>query len=144
MAYCIKQFKQLCAQAFTPRPLKRLALVSHKSYYKTKPLEAALETAFDPDALLFGGTSQEKRSNIKVAVTSTAAIDNRPVILTNYNTGPEWQNDNREFALPSWPAVRIAKKCEVPYQVLRSPDPKTEFKVWEAYVSSGPDPLISY
>lgn len=94
------QFKNLVSEAFTARPLKRLALVSHKSYYKTKPLEAAFSLAFDPDALLFGGTSQEERSQINVAVTSTAAAENRPVVMTNYNTaGPG--RDNRESTLIS-------------------------------------------
>lgn len=86
----MEQFKHLCSQAFTARPLKTLALVSHKSLYKTQPLEAALESAFDPESLLFGGPSQDERSHIKVAVTATSAAENRPVIITNYNrAGPD-------------------------------------------------------
>ena len=77
---------KLCSPAFSARPLKRAALVSHNSLYKTKPLEAALQEAFDPDALLFGGVAQGEQSSIKVAVTSTSAAENRPVILANYNT----------------------------------------------------------
>ena len=97
----MEQFKHLCSQAFTARRWKKLAFVSHKSYYKTQPLEAALEAAFDSEALLFGGTSQEERSNIKVAVTSTLATEDRPVILTNYNVAGQ---DNREFPISPWPA----------------------------------------
>lgn len=100
VAECMMRFRDLCAQAFSPRPFKRLALISHKSLYKTTPLETALEGAFGSHGLLFGGRSDDQRGDIKVAVTSTSAVENRPVILTNYNVaGPE--RDNRQFSNPS-------------------------------------------
>ncbi|KAK4217215.1 hypothetical protein QBC37DRAFT_438226 [Rhypophila decipiens] len=85
---CMTKFKQLSTKAFSQRPLKHIALVSHKSYHKTKPLEEALKLAFDKDSALFGGQFQAhgEKSDIKVAVTSTSAVENRPVIMTNYNT----------------------------------------------------------
>lgn len=68
--------------------MKRLALISHKSYYKTKPLEDALRSTFDSTSLLYGGPSHDA-TGPRVAVTSTSANENHPVILSNYNTGSE-------------------------------------------------------
>lgn len=91
---CIQRFKELCPQAFTGRSypaFKHFELLAHKSWYKTKPLESALKSAFG-DKLLFGGPTSDGPTNIRVAVTSTTASENRPVILTNYNT----REDERE------------------------------------------------
>jgi hypothetical protein len=88
---CMRQFKNLCNQAFTSRTLGRVgSFIGQKSRYKTKPLEAALQAAFGQDTLLFGGSSREQLIDIKVAITSTTPAENRPVIVTNYNTtGPD-------------------------------------------------------
>jgi len=96
---CLEHFKGLCSEAFTARPLKTLALVSHKSYYKSTPLEAALQKAFGTDTLLFGGASCREKRQIKVAVTATSAIENQPVVITNYNSA-EAERDNRESCPP--------------------------------------------
>lgn len=81
-------FKKLSVKAFSERPFKQVALLTHKSYFKTKPLEEALKLAFDENSVLFGGQFQSygEKSDIKVAVTSTSGVENRPVIMTNYNT----------------------------------------------------------
>lgn len=92
---CLDHFKRLCCEAFTARPLKKLALVSHKSYYKSTPLEAALQGAFGSNALLFGGASGRETGQIKVAVTATSAVENQPVVITNYNSAKA-ERDNRE------------------------------------------------
>ncbi|KAK3389280.1 hypothetical protein B0H63DRAFT_537088 [Podospora didyma] len=122
VSVCQGHFKKLCKEAFTARPLKRLALVSHKSYYKSTPFEAALQSVFDEHALLFGGPSTDDKGSIRVAVTSTAATENRPVILTNYNSSG-------------------SKRENLPYQFLRSQDPATELKVWEAARATSAAPL---
>lgn len=85
---CRDFFKELSKQAFSERPMKHLALISHKSYYKTRPLEDALKSAFDSTSLLYGGPNHDA-TGIRVAVTSTSANENYPVILSNYNTGSE-------------------------------------------------------
>ncbi|KAK0724572.1 hypothetical protein B0H67DRAFT_657154, partial [Lasiosphaeris hirsuta] len=119
---CLDQFKRLCSDAFTARPLKRLALVSHKSYYKSTPLEAAFQSAFGSDALLSGGTSCRRIGQTRVAVTATSATENRPVIITNYNTAK-------------------AERDNLPYQFLRSQDSTAEFKIWEAARATSAAPL---
>lgn len=88
VSQCRAFFKDLAKQAFSERPMKRLALISHKSYYKTRPLENALSSAFDSASLLYGGPNQNA-TGIRVAVTSTSASENHPVILSNYNTEGE-------------------------------------------------------
>jgi hypothetical protein len=103
---CMGRFKNLCNQAFTSRTLGRLGpYIGQKSQYKTKPLEAALQAAFGQDTLLFGGSSQERLTNIKVAITSTTPVENRPVILTNYNTTVP---DRNECECP--PCVLLVRK----------------------------------
>lgn len=65
-----------------------------QSYYKSKPLEEALKLAFG-ESLLFGGPTSKSSTAIRVAVTSTSADENRPVILSNYNTGGEGRNKRK-------------------------------------------------
>jgi hypothetical protein len=87
---CISKFTDLCRDAFTPRLLKgvpvlgTLEMVNHKSIYKTKPFEKCLQESFE-DRPLFGGVNNQEGYMVKVAVTSTASIQQHPVILTNYN-----------------------------------------------------------
>ncbi|KAM7215074.1 hypothetical protein V8F06_009528 [Rhypophila decipiens] len=121
---CITKFKQLSTKAFSQRPLKHFALLSHKSYHKTKPLEEALKLAFDKDSALFGGQFQAhgEKSDMKVAVTSTSAVENRPVIMTNYNTA-------------------MFGRENYPYQLVRSQNSGTELKVWEAARATSAAPL---
>ncbi|KAG7057284.1 patatin-like serine protein [Colletotrichum scovillei] len=119
---CTKTFKNICADAFRPRELSgfglglvnKIVTINHGSMYKTKPFEALLQERFQ-DRPLFGKVSSHSQSEMltKVAVTSTTSIDQRPIILTNYNR----------------PNV---VGHEVPYQLLRPNQPSQEFKVWEA------------
>lgn len=93
---CINKFKELCSQAFTPRELdgvwglNKLVMLHHGSKYKTKPFESVLKESFE-DRLLFGGPNERGEVLTKVAVTSTTAIQQHPVVLANYNRpdGPE-------------------------------------------------------
>jgi hypothetical protein len=89
---CTTHFKNLCRQAFTPRGpslLKPFTIVGFKSYYRTKPLEAVLRSAFDDNTSLYGDHKVGSPASIRVAVTATAASDGRPTILSNYNTEAE-------------------------------------------------------
>ncbi|KAL7784152.1 hypothetical protein V8C37DRAFT_420748 [Trichoderma ceciliae] len=112
---CIYHFKNLCRQAFTPRGptfMKPLAIVGLKSYYRTKPLENALQSAFDQNEVLYGEPKPGSPMSIRVAVTATVASDNRPTILSNYNTEYE--------------------RSRVLYGFVRPKDPAKELKVWQA------------
>lgn len=87
VAQCISYFKDLCQQSFAkrvPRLFRPLAAVKGKSLYKSKPLESALRSAFGENTLLYGG-SEAECSTIRVAVTTTLAMDYEPAILSNYN-----------------------------------------------------------
>ncbi len=53
------------------------------SMYKTKPLEKALQSVFE-NRPLFGGVNNQGYM-LKVAVTSTTLVDQKPIILANYN-----------------------------------------------------------
>ncbi|KAM0414633.1 hypothetical protein ACHAPT_013527 [Fusarium lateritium] len=121
---CIRTFRELCRQAFTPRELKgvplleQLAVFNHGSMYKTRPFEELLGEKFDRNRPLFGGTLGEGPNETgematKVAVTSTISVDQHAVVISNYN--------------------RPEKSAFVtPYRFQRAPDPSTEMKVWEA------------
>lgn len=88
--HCIQKFTGLCRDAFTPRELLnvpllgKLATINHRSMYKTRPFENALQAAFD-DRSLFGGLNAREGYMLKVAVTSTTLIDQKPIVLANYN-----------------------------------------------------------
>lgn len=121
---CIRTFRELCHQAFTPRELKgmlileQLAVFKHRSMYKTKPLEEFLKEKFDQHRPLFGGSLHEGPNEsaemaTKVAVTSTISVDQHDVVISNYNR-PE------------------ISALGAPYRFQRAPDPNTEMKVWEA------------
>lgn len=87
---CIKYFKELCREAFSPREmigiplLEKLAMLSHGSMYKTRPFEALLRKRFE-ERPLFGGDINESEMLTKVAVTSTTAVAQHAVVLANYN-----------------------------------------------------------
>lgn len=70
--------------------------MSHKSLYKTKPLEDALKSAFGSDGLLYGKATPDSSMDIRVAVMSTHAIEKRSVVLSNYNT--EGRRDDCEYS----------------------------------------------
>ncbi|KAK2606241.1 hypothetical protein QQS21_003289 [Conoideocrella luteorostrata] len=116
---CIRIFRELCHQAFTPRELKgvpvleHLAVLNHGSMYKTKPFEELLRKKFDQNRPLFGGSLVEEEMATKVAVTSTISVDQHAVVISNYNR-PE------------------SSTFGTPYRFQRAPDPDIEMKVWEA------------
>ncbi|VTO87220.1 unnamed protein product [Fusarium graminearum] len=109
---CKDHFRSLCKQAFTPRLVKQLSAVSMRSQYKTKPLEKGLKSAFGQHSYLYGGSKPDHSTSIRVAVTATLASENRPAVLSNYNT--ESDNDS------------------MPYRFVRPQDPAWELKTWEA------------
>ncbi|CAJ0552466.1 Ff.00g064450.m01.CDS01 [Fusarium sp. VM40] len=118
---CIKNFKDLCGYAFTSRAFKPIAVFSHRSYYKTRPLEKALQSAFDSTTPLYGGLNSTSSTAIRVAVTSTMAVDKCPVVLANYNTE--------------------GKRDGLPYKFVRPRDPTSEMKVWEAARATAAAPM---
>ena len=99
--HCIRKFTSLCGDAFTPREflkvplLGKLSTVNHRSMYKTKPFEKALQESFE-DRPLFGGLNSQEGHMIKVAVTSTTLMDQQPVVLANYNR-PDLQGYSKLF-----------------------------------------------
>ncbi len=92
---CISKFTSLCGAAFTPRRLLKVPLlgnlstISHRSMYKRKPFEKALQESFG-DRPLFGVSTSQEGHMIKVAVTSTTLVGQQPVVLANYNR-PDFQ-----------------------------------------------------
>ncbi|KAI8626808.1 hypothetical protein F5Y19DRAFT_466119 [Xylariaceae sp. FL1651] len=105
--HCTSLFKELCQQAFTPRVFKK---------------NESLQEAFDDNSTLFGGPKTESATAIRVAVTSTIAGEDRPVILTNYNTG-------------------VAERDKLSYSLIRPSDLSTEFKIWQAARATAAAPL---
>lgn len=101
---CISKFTSLCGHAFSPREflkvpvLGKLSTVNHRSMYKTKPLEKALQDSFE-DRPLFGGLNSQEGHMVKVAVTSTTLIDQQPVVLANYNR-PDFQGYSKKNSFP--------------------------------------------
>ncbi|KAK4626402.1 85/ calcium-independent phospholipase A2 [Fulvia fulva] len=86
---CIDMFAALCEHAFTPR-LKGVPIISQLAQvfgsgpkYKTKPLHAALKTAFTEDDELFSST--EKRwKGTRVGLTATSATGQETILLASY------------------------------------------------------------
>lgn len=113
-----KEFKALCKEAYTPREMTGVPLLEnltnfyHGSLYKTRPLEKALKSSFS-DHNLFGGTQSRDEMPIRVAVTSTTALENKGVVFANYNR-PDHTNQG------------------LPYEFVRPDEPAKEVKVWEA------------
>ena len=86
---CSDMFTAMCDHAFTPR-LKGVPVLSHLMHaiasgrkYKTKPLHAALKTAFSEDEDLFGFPSQI-RNGARVAVTTSSATGRESTVLASY------------------------------------------------------------
>jgi hypothetical protein len=101
----IKRFKELASDAFSPRELTgvplfaNLATFYHGSIYKTKPLERGLKMMFQ-DQPLFGGASTITREmSAKVIVAGTTALEQKPVIFTNYNR--QERMDSSVYTVPS-------------------------------------------
>lgn len=87
---CIRNFKELCGQAFRRRGrmaipgFEKLALLSHHSRFKTTPFEELLQKTFT-EKPLFGGANGLSEMVTKVAVTTTSEIEQHAVVLANYN-----------------------------------------------------------
>ncbi|KAI1208514.1 uncharacterized protein F4807DRAFT_452194 [Annulohypoxylon truncatum] len=115
---CIRNFKELCVQAFKPRDLiaipflKNLTALSHRSIFKTRPFEELLRRAFTEEPL-FGGANDLSEIATKVAITTTSEMKQHAVVLANYN-----RQGTTEYCLP--------------YRFDRCTEPEKEFKMWEA------------
>lgn len=114
----MREFKVLYKEAFTPREmtgvplLQNLTNLYHGSLYKTQPLERALKSCFS-DLNLFGGIESQNEMPVRVAVTSTTALEQKAVVFANYNR-PDQTNQS------------------LPYRFVRPDGPAEEVKVWEA------------
>ena len=64
------------------------------SKYETRPLEKALQSAFESDLPLFRSSTFDDTERLKVAVTATSASGSKAYVLSNYNaphsTGMEY------------------------------------------------------
>ncbi|KAI1446662.1 FabD/lysophospholipase-like protein [Annulohypoxylon stygium] len=125
---CIRNFKELCGQAFRRRGrmaipgFEKLALLSHHSRFKTTPFEELLQKTFT-EKPLFGGANGLSEMVTKVAVTTTSEIEQHAVVLANYNRqGPT------DYGLP--------------YRFDRYTEPEKEFRVWEAARATSAAPTL--
>ncbi|KAH9825933.1 Patatin-like phospholipase [Teratosphaeria destructans] len=113
---CIDMFSAICDHAFTPR-MKGVPVVSQIAKifsngprYKTKPLHAALKTAFSKDQDLFGSTDN-LRSGARVAITSTSVTERESILLASYRRPDD--------LVPA-------------YSFERPHEPDMELKMWES------------
>lgn len=135
---CIKRFKELSSDAFSPRELtgipmlENLAVFYHGSIYKTRPFERGLKMMFQEQPL-FGGTTSQRETPTKVAVLGTTSLDQRSVVFANYN-----RQDQPEQGVYISICPRVKSSTDrspgVPYRFLRSSVPSDDMKVWEACV----------
>lgn len=115
---CIDMFTALCDHAYTRRGVPILSHLAHVigsgPKYKTKPLHAALRTAFTGEDSFFG--SHEKfRAGSRVGVTSTSATGQDTILLASYR-----RPDDPKPA----------------YSFERPHDPELELKTYEAVAAS--------
>ena len=117
---CIDMFSAVCDHAFTPR-LKGVPIISHLAQifgsgprYKTKPLYAAVKTAFSEDNDLFG-SSNHMRTGARVALTSTSVTGRESILLASYR--------RPEDVLPA-------------YSFERPHEPDMELKIWESVAAA--------
>lgn len=113
---CIDMFQAICEHSFTPR-LKGIPVVSQLvsvfgkgPKYKTKPMYAALKTAFSEEDDLFGRNTR-LRTGARVAMTSTSVTGRESILLASYR--------RPEDLLPS-------------YSFERPHEPDMELKVWQS------------
>ncbi|TKA70619.1 hypothetical protein B0A55_07579 [Friedmanniomyces simplex] len=121
---CIDMFCALCDHAYTPR-LKGVPIISQLAQvfgsgprYKTKPLYAALKTAFSEDDDLFGSSSRLRRGT-RVALTSTSVTGRETILLASYR--------RPEDLIPA-------------YALERPHEPDMELKVWESVAAALANP----
>lgn len=121
---CIDMFSAICEHAFTPR-LKGVPLINQIAQvlrtgpkYKTKPLYAALQTAFSEDDDLFG-TSEKRRNGTRVAMTSTSVTGQETILNASYRR-PEDLHPTYAFERPHDPDMEL-KTHEAVAAALASP-----------------------
>lgn len=122
---CLDMFTAMCDHAFTPR-MKGVPVINqlvqafgNGRKYKTKPLHAALKTAFSEDLDLFGA-SDRLRSGTRVAVTASSATGRESILLASYR--------RTEDIIPA-------------YSFERPHEPEMELKVWETVAAALANPL---
>ena len=122
---CLDMFTAMCDHAFTPR-LKGVPVLNQivqaigsGRKYKTKPLIAALKTAFSEEADLFG-SSDRFRNGARVAVTTSSVTGRESILLASYRRPDD--------VLPA-------------YSFERPHEPDMEFKIWEALAAGLSNPL---
>ena len=122
---CLDMFSAMCDHAFTPR-LKGVPIISQLMQaigngprYKTKPLHAALKTAFSEDVDLFG-SSDKLRNGVRVGLTSTSATGRESILLASYRRPDD--------ILPA-------------YSFERPHEPEMELKLWESVAASCASPV---
>jgi patatin-like phospholipase/acyl hydrolase len=129
---CIREFRRLCQQAFTPRALhgipvlQQLRTLSHGSKYKTSQFHDALKTALGNRSIFGGLRETDTIYTPKVAVTSTNEEGRKAVVIANYNrnsTDTESRRRNRSL-----------------YEFQRPNDPSCELKYWEAAAATAAAP----
>lgn len=129
---CIREFRRLCQQAFTPRALhgipvlQQLRTLSHGSKYKTRQFHDALETALGNRSIFGGLRETDTIYTPKVAVTSTNEGGRKAVVIANYNrSGINSESRRRNRNL---------------YEFQRPGDPSCELKYWEAAAATAAAP----
>nr|POE62816.1 calcium-independent phospholipase a2-gamma [Quercus suber] len=117
---CLDMFSVLCDHAFTPR-LKGIPVISHLAQvfgsgpkYKTKPLYAALKTAFTEEDELFGGVGR-MRMGARVALTASSVTGRESILLASYR--------RPEDLMPT-------------YQFERPHEPEMELKIWQSVAAA--------
>ncbi|KAK3722026.1 hypothetical protein LTR37_002842 [Vermiconidia calcicola] len=121
---CLDMFTAMCDHAFTPR-LKGVPILNNLVQafgsgrrYKTKPLHAALKTAFSEDEDLFG-SSDRIRNGARVALTTASATGRESILLASYR--------RPEDIIPA-------------YSLERPHEPDMELKVWESIAAALANP----
>lgn len=122
---CLDMFTAMCDHAYTPR-LKGIPLLSSLVQalgsgrkYKTKPLHAALKTAFSEDQDFFGA-SDRLRNGSRVAVTASSATGREGILLASYRRPDD--------IMPQ-------------YQFERPHEPDMELKVWQSVAAAMANPV---
>jgi hypothetical protein len=99
---CIKRFKELSSDAYSPRELtgvpmlENLAVFYHGSIYKTRPFERGLKMMFQEQPLFGGAANGQRETPTKVAVLGTTALEQRSVVFANYNR-QDFSDDSRSY-----------------------------------------------
>ncbi|OQO10125.1 hypothetical protein B0A48_04482 [Cryoendolithus antarcticus] len=117
---CIDQFSAICDHAFQPRmkgvPVVTsiVAALGSGRRYKTKPLYAALKTAFGENDHLFDAETQFRHGS-KVALVSTSATGRESILLASY---------------------RRSEDSAPIYHFERPHEPEMELKIWQSVAAS--------